>query len=170
MTCSFKYTPKLDWPDTQATKECAVLFTDCCFMEEMRCDKHPTDCEIHVKPLLKVKIAANRVCFFVKGGYWFIPVHTIGVGGGYSCCIGVIKTLPTQAHMVANMIAVVVSVHEHNPNVGPGTKIISKLCGYAVAKFVDGNDTKLQTGYCEWRKDSNIHEDSNPKKKTKRKG
>jgi hypothetical protein len=119
----------------------------------MRCDKHPTGCGIHVKPLLKVKIAANLVCFFVKGGYWFIPVHTIGSDGGYSCCIGVVKTLPTQAHIVANRNAVVVSVHEHNPNVGAGTKIISKLCGY------DGNDTKLQVGYCQWPKDSNIHED-----------
>lgn len=170
MTGSFKYLPKLDWPDTQATKECAILFTDCCFMKQMRCDKHPEGCGTHVKPHLKVKIAANLVCLFVKGGYWFIPVHTIGIDGGYCCCIGVVKTLPTQAHLVANRIAIVVSIHEHNPNVGPSTKVISKLCGYAVAKFIDGNDTKIQVGFSQWPKDPNIHEDTNHKKKKRKSG
>lgn len=170
MTGSFKYLPKLDWPDTQATKECAILFTDCCFMKQMRCDKHPEGCGTHVKPHLKVKIAANLVCLFVKGGYWFIPVHTIGIDGGYCCCIGVVKTLPTQAHLVANRIAIVVSIHEHNPNVAQSTKVISKLCGYAVAKFIDGNDTKIQVGFSQWPKDPNIHEDTNHKKKKRKSG
>ena len=139
---SFLYAPRLFQPEVSQTTDFCICYTDMPFTEAMCCDVHPQGCGadrdvFNVNKL--VRVAGNLVCWFVKGGNWFLPVHVLHRDGDsikLGCCVGVAKTLPTQAHLVANRTGVVKSIHPITPG-NERSKHIDQHCSYAMAEFVD---------------------------------
>jgi hypothetical protein len=137
---SFVHCPILHLDEVKVTTHTLLCFTNIPYRPEMRCKKHPYGCgssSLKVGDL--VRVHAVEKCHLIKGTAWFIPVFTISLSGMLGCCVGMAKTLPTQAHIVANRTALVSKLcdMEERTEANKKSQSLPLLCAYAEAKFVD---------------------------------
>jgi hypothetical protein len=138
-TASFVHCPMLHLDEVKVTTHTLICFTNIPYRPEMRCKKHPYGCGFSLKVGDLVRIHAVEKCHLIKGTAWFIPVFTINPSGMLGCCVGMAKTLPTQAHIVANRTAIVSKLcdMEERTEDNKKSQSLPLLCAYAEAKFVD---------------------------------
>jgi hypothetical protein len=125
--------------EVKVTTHTLICFTNIPYRPEMRCKKHPYGCGSSLKVGDLVRVHAVEKCHLIKGTAWFIPVFTISPSGMLGCCVGMAKTLPTQAHIVANRTALVSKLcdMEERTEANKKSQSLPLLCAYAEAKFVD---------------------------------
>jgi hypothetical protein len=139
-TASFIHDPMLYLSEVKLTTKFYICFTNMPYKKSMRCDKHPYGCGLSLKVGDVVRVYAVEKCRFVKGVAWYIPVHLIQPSGNIGCCVGIAKTFPTQAHILANRTAIVselVGMTDISGEDVKETQAIGLLCSHAIATFID---------------------------------
>lgn len=139
-TASFIHDPMLYLSEVKLTTKFYICFTNMPYKKSMRCDKHPYGCGLSLKVGDVVRVYAVEKCRFIKGVAWYIPVHLIQPSGNIGCCVGIAKTFPTQAHILANRTAIVselVGMTDTSGGDVKETQAIGLLCSHAIATFID---------------------------------
>jgi hypothetical protein len=139
-TASFVHDPMLYLSEVKLTTKFYICFTNMPYKKSMRCEKHPYGCGLSLKVGDVVRVYAVEKCHFIKGIAWYIPVHLIQPSGNIGCCVGIAKTFPTQAHILANRTAIVselVGMTDTSGGDPKETQAIVLLCCHAIATFID---------------------------------
>jgi hypothetical protein len=136
---TFAHPPMLHRDDVKTVTRALICFTNIPHRREMRCSKHPYGCGLSLKVGSLVRVNGMEKCRFVKGMAWYFPVWTVDSEAHLECCVGIVKTLPTQGHLVANRTAIVTQlVKMCTPSSSSKkTQTLRLLTDYAVATFVD---------------------------------
>jgi hypothetical protein len=98
--------PMLHRDDVKSVTKALICFTNIPHRREMRCSKHPYGCGLSLKVGSLVRVNGMEKCRFIKGMAWYFPVWTVDSEAHLECCVGIVKTLTTQGHLVANRTAI----------------------------------------------------------------
>jgi hypothetical protein len=136
---TFAHPPMLHRDDVKSVTKTLICFTNLPHRREMRCSKHPYGCGLSLKDGSLVRVNGMEKCRFIKGMAWYFPVWTVDSEAHLECCVGIVKTLPTQGHLVANRTAIVTQlVKMCTPSSSSKkTQTLRLLTDYAIATFID---------------------------------
>jgi hypothetical protein len=87
-----------------------------------------------------VKIDGSTPATLITGRAWmFNVIRFNGDDIDRKCGVGVLKCFATQPHIVANRVAIVTEIGEHEPTDKPHISTVAQKCKYAMIAFLDGN-------------------------------
>ena len=136
------YCATLDRPDTQSIKTAIITFVDQPCFPSLTCSSHSKNgCGSSLSKGDIVKIDGSIGAKLVKGRVWYftaIRINEYGHTVKNRCGVGIVKALATQAHLVANRIALVTDIIPQKKN-SSKTKNLESMGKYAVITFVDNN-------------------------------
>jgi hypothetical protein len=134
------YAAQVDDPDTKRVTQGIVLNIEDPILQCHTCAKHPKGCGRTLKVGDVVKIDGSTPATLITGRAWMFNVTRFnGDDIDRKCGVGVLKCFATQPHIVANRVAIVTEIGEHEPTDKPHISTVAQKCKYAMIAFLDGN-------------------------------
>jgi hypothetical protein len=134
------YAAQVDDPDTKRVTQGIVLNIEDPILQCHTCAKHPKGCGRTLKVGDVVKIDGSTPATLITGRAWmFNVIRFNGDDIDRKCGVGVLKCFATQPHIVANRVAIVTEIGEHEPTDKPHISTVAQKCKYAMIAFLDGN-------------------------------